>query len=42
MPYAFIPPGYSAVLVAQALDVEDLGAFAPLEESTDEGTLVLL
>ncbi len=42
MPYAFVPPGYSAVLVAQAPNVEDLGAFAPLEESTSEGTLVLL
>ncbi|MFA5378226.1 MAG: hypothetical protein WC455_20905 [Dehalococcoidia bacterium] len=42
MPYAFVPPGYSAVLVAQAPDIEDLGAFAPLEESTAEGTLVLL
>ena len=42
MPYAFIPPGYSAVLVAQSSRVEDLGAFAPMEESTAEGTLVLL
>jgi len=42
MPYAFIPPGYSAVPVAQASNIEDLGAFAPLEESTNEGTLVLM
>jgi len=42
MPYAFVPPGYSAILVAQAPDIEDLGAFVPLEESTAEGTLVLL
>jgi hypothetical protein len=42
MPYAFIPPGYRGVLVAQASEVKDLGAFAPLEESTVEGTLVLM
>ena len=42
MPYAFIPPGYSAVLIAQASNIEDLGAFAPLEESAAEGTLVLM
>ena len=42
MPYAFVPPGYSAALVAQASKIEDLGAFAPLEESTAEGTLVLM
>jgi hypothetical protein len=42
MPHAFVPPGYSAILVAQASRVEDLGAFAPQEESTAEGTLVLL
>jgi len=42
MPYAFVPPGYNAVLVAQASNVEDLGAFATLEESTNEGTLVLM
>jgi len=42
MPYAFVPPGYSAILVAQASTIEDLGAFAPLEESTVEGTLVLM
>ena len=42
MPYAFIPPGYSAVLVAQASSLKDLGAFIPQEESTAEGTLVLL
>jgi len=42
MPYAFIPPGYIAVLVAQASNLKDLGAFIPQEESTAEGTLVLL
>ena len=42
MPYAFVPPGYSAVLVAQAPGIEDLGAFAPLEEGSAEGTLVIM
>ena len=42
MPYAFVPPGYRAVLVAQASSIEDLGAFAPMEENTTEGTLVLM
>ena len=42
MPYAFVPPGYSAVFIAQSTNIEDLGAFAPLEESTTEGTLVLM
>jgi hypothetical protein len=42
MPYAFVPPGYRAILVAQASSIEDLGAFAPLEETTAEGTLVLM
>ena len=42
MPYAFVPQGYSAILVAQAPGIEDLGAFAPLEEGSAEGTLVLM
>jgi len=42
MPYAFIPPGYRAVLLGQAAAVEDLGTFAPLEESSAEGALVLV
>jgi hypothetical protein len=42
MPWAFIPPGYQAILIGQAVDIEDLGAFAPLEESSGEGTPVLL
>ncbi|MFC1991501.1 hypothetical protein ACFLVC_02065 [Chloroflexota bacterium] len=42
MPYAFVPPGYRAVLLGQAADIEDLGTFAPLEESSAEGALVLM
>ncbi len=42
MPYAFVPPGYRAVLLGQAQDIEDLGTFAPLEESSAEGALVLM
>ena len=41
MPLAFVPPGYRAVLIGQAVEIEDLGAFAPLEETSDEGTRVL-
>jgi hypothetical protein len=42
MPYAFVPPGYRAVLLGQAQNIEDLGTFAPLEESSAEGALVLI
>jgi len=42
MPYAFVPPGYRAVLLGQAQKIEDLGTFAPLEESSAEGALVLV
>jgi len=42
MPYAFIPPGYRAVLLGQAAAVEDLGTFTPLEEGAVEGALVLV
>jgi len=42
MPYTMIPPGYRAVLIGQAAGVEDLGTFAPLEESSDEGALFLM
>lgn len=42
MPCAFIPPGYRAVLIGQAQTVIDLGTFAPLEESSVEGALVLV
>jgi len=42
MPYAFIPPGYRAVLLGQAQDIASLGTFAPLEESAAEGAQVLM
>jgi len=42
MPYAFIPPGYRAVLLGQAAAVEDLGTFTPLEEGAAEGAFVLV
>jgi hypothetical protein len=42
MPYAFVPPGYRAVLLGQAQDIKDLGTFSPLEESAAEGALVLI
>src|SRR4030043_109374 len=42
MPYAFVPPGYRAVLIGQAAAIEELGTFAPLEESSVEGALFLM
>ena len=42
MPYAFVPPGYRAVLLGQAQDIEYLGIFSPLEEGAAEGALVLI
>ena len=42
MPYAFVPPGYRAVPIGQAQDIEDLGTFSPLEEGAAEGALVLI
>ena len=42
MPYAMVPPGYRAVLLGSAGRVEDLGTFAPLEESSAEGALFLM
>jgi len=42
MPYAFIPPGYRAVLLGQAQDIASMGIFSPLEESAAEGALVLM
>jgi hypothetical protein len=42
MPYAFVPPGYRAVLLGQAQAVADLGTFTPLEEGAAEGALVLV
>jgi len=42
MPYAMVPPGYRAVLLGQAISVEDLGTFTPLEEGAAEGALILM
>ena len=42
MPYAMVPPGCKAVLLGQAQTIEDLGTFAPLEESAAEGALILM
>jgi hypothetical protein len=42
MSYTLVPPGYRAVLLGSASNIEDLGTFAPLEESLDEGALVLV
>ena len=42
MPYAMVPPGYKAVLLGQAQTIEDMGTFVPLEESADEGALILM
>lgn len=41
MPYAMVPAGYRAVLIGQTLTVQELGTFAPLEESSAEGALFL-
>jgi hypothetical protein len=42
MPCAFVPPGYRAVLIGQAVAIEDLGTFTPLEESAAEGALFVV
>jgi hypothetical protein len=42
MPYAFVPPGYMAVLIGQAAAIEELGTFAPLEQDSAEGALFLV
>lgn len=42
IPCAFIPPGYTAVLLGQTSTIEELGTFAPLEERSVEGALVLI
>ena len=42
MPYAMVPPGYRAVFLGQADAIEELGTFAPLEESSAEGALFLM
>jgi hypothetical protein len=42
MPYAFVSPGYRAVLIGQAAAIEELGTFAPLEQDSAEGALFLV
>ncbi len=42
MPYAMVPSGYRAVPIGQAVNIEELGTFAPLEESSAEGALFLM
>jgi hypothetical protein len=42
MPNGLIPPGYRAVLIGSAPSVEDLSAFAPMEEGAAEGSLMLM
>ena len=42
MPNGMVPPGYTAVLIGSAASIEDIGTIAPLEESADEGTLMLM
>jgi hypothetical protein len=36
------PEGYRALLIGSATSIEDLGTFAPLEESADEGAFFLM
>jgi len=42
MPDRLTPPGYQAVLIGSVGSIEALGAFAPMEESSAEGTLMLM
>jgi hypothetical protein len=42
MPERLTPPGYRAVIIGSAGSIEELGAFAPMEEVSDEGTLMLM
>jgi len=42
MPNGLIPPGYRAVLIGTAPSVENLSAFAPMEEGAAEGSLMLM
>jgi hypothetical protein len=39
---ALLPPGFRAVLIGAATTIEELGAFAPMEESAAEGSLMLM
>ena len=42
MPDGLIPPGYRAVLIGSALTVDEMSAFAPMEEGAAEGSLMLM
>ena len=42
MPERLTPPGYRAVIIGSAGSIEELGAFAPMEEVSAEGTLMLM
>ena len=42
MPDGLTPPGYRAVLIGSAATIEELSAFAPMEEGTAEGSLMLM
>ena len=42
MPDRLTPPGYQAVLIGSVGSIEELDAFAPMEESAAEGTLMLM
>lgn len=42
MPDRLTPPGYRAVLVGSVSSIEELDVFAPMEESSAEGTLMLM
>ena len=42
MPDGMLPPGYRAVLLGQAANIEGLSTVAPLEEQTMEGSLLLM
>jgi hypothetical protein len=42
MPERLIPPGYRAVIIGSAGSIEELGAFAPMEEGSAEGTPMLM
>ncbi len=41
MPYTILPPGFKAIFLGSAAAMEDLGAFAPLEQNSEEGALFL-
>jgi len=42
MPDRLTPPGHQAVLIGSVASIEDLGSFAPMEEGSAEGTLMLM